>query len=228
MRGGEILTPDEVYDLAETAMQDLIRRGCMPEVHIPSWVQVVVHSTQGNQAMTTTHNYKTTPNISSASEAGDFAEQFWFQCGDAYRNVINGTMNVDYIEARTLYPQPQNYAGIFYPPQPEPGLQSGDALPYNVAAAIQLKSGVRGRRYRGRVMMPGLSETEVSASNMSAGLIADLAFLAANLMTDIVVGGLVGDPVVASRVGVFLTPVTAAVIDYITDSQRTRLPGRGN
>lgn len=215
-------------EAVEALIEALINGGHMPEVHIPHWVQVVVHTTQGNQVMTTTHNYATDPDLVSAQQASDFAEQFWFQCGDAYRNVINGTMNVDFIEARTLYPQTENYAGIFYPPQPEPGLQSGDALPYNVAGAIQLKTGVRGRRYRGRVMMPGLSETEVSGSNMAVSLMTDLAVLAANLMTDIVIPGLVGDAVIASRVGGFLTPTVAAVIDYITDSQRTRLPGRGN
>lgn len=220
--------PIDYTERVEMLIEMLIDGGYMPEVHIPHWVQVVVHGTQGNQVMTTTHNYSTTPDLQNATEASDFAEQFWFQCGDAYRNVINGTMNIDFIEARTLYPQTQNYAGIYYPPQPEPGLQSGDALPYNVAAAIQLKTGVRGRRYRGRVMMPAISETEVSGSNMSVSLITDLTFLAANLMTDIVVGNLIGDAVIASRVGGFLTPVVAAVVDYITDSQRTRLPGRGN
>lgn len=200
----------------------------MPEVHIPSWVQVIVHATQEGQQRISTHSMKSNGDIPSPVEAQQWAENFWLEVGAQYRNIAATTVNFDYVEVRTMYPEPVNYQGIYFIPQPAPGFLSGDPQPGNVAAGIRWKTGVRGRKHRGRNNLFGMTEPVTTGSLLTSPYMIELALLAARILLFGGSGAVTGDPAVASRVGLFLTEMVAFTIDNLVDSQRTRLLQRGN
>lgn len=219
------MTGTEVVD---ELVEALIKGGKMPEVHIANWAQIIVHATQEGSERITTHNIRTVPDISDPIEANTIAQEFWANVGTQYRAAVHNTVNFDFIEVRTLYPQPNNYQGIYFIPQPAPGTLGGEALPGNAAAGIRWKTGVRGRKHRGRNNIFGLPETHTTGSLINSALISLLVPLAASIMGFNGAAGITTDPVVASRVGGFLTEVFAFTIDMFVDSQRTRLLNRGD
>lgn len=104
----------------------------------------------------------------------------------------------------------------------------------NATSTISLRTGLAGRAYRGRIYIPGLSETDVQQNDqLSSALTALLATAAFQLLV-------AGTPGLSSFPGVFhrplpvskpldnlITAFTGYVIENIVDSQRKRLPGRG-
>ena len=200
----------------------------MPEPHIQNWVQLIVHATQEASERITTHSFATTPEFTDPNEAAQLAQDFWIHCGTAYKSAVSAGVNFDYVECRTLYEQPVNFSGIYFIPQPAPGFVTGEALPGNAAAGIRWKTGVRGRKFRGRNNIFGLTESQTTGSLLNANTGLVLANLAFQILTFTGTGGGSVEAVVASRVGNFLTEVLAFTIDSLVDSQRTRLLQRGN
>lgn len=117
---------------------------------------------------------------------------------------------------------------------PSPGAATGDSMPNNCSCAISFRTPFRGRSYRGRNYPPGLPEEYASNNRVtSAWQNAWLQFYAAlfgranDNSTPLGVisrysGGL-------PRTQGQITPITAILyVDNVIDSQRRRLPGRGN
>jgi hypothetical protein len=117
---------------------------------------------------------------------------------------------------------------------PSAGTLSGDPVPNNVALCVSFRSSGRGRSSRGRNYISGIPEGYVSGNDIDTTL-ADALVLAyeglqdAATFTDdwtwIVYSRFQnGDP----RPEALIAPVDAVVLtDYVVDSQRRRLPGRG-
>jgi len=156
------------------------------------------------------------------------AEDFWNECGARYRNCTAIGCNFDFVEVRTLYPDPVNYQGIYYIPQPCPGFLAGDPSPGNVAAGVRWKTGVRGRKFRGRNNFFGITDNYATGSMLTSPYLIELALLASQILLFAGGSSVSADPVVASRVGQFLTQALTFTIDHLVDSQRTRLLQRGN
>lgn len=108
-------------------------------------------------------------------------------------------------------------------------------LPMNVTLAVKLQTALRGRSYRGRSYLVGLPASVVTGSTVDAGYLATLRTAYGQLVSDIGDAGDGWELVIVSRVhnkeprteGVAVT-VNGVSIDSTTDSQRRRLPGRGN
>lgn len=200
----------------------------MPEIHIPHWVQIVVHATQENTERITTHNFESATDIGDPVTATQLAAAFWTAVETSYKAAVSNLCNFDYVEVKTLYPTPPNYSGIYYIPQPAPGTQTGDASPGNVSLGIRWKTGVRGRKFRGRNNVFGMSEAMSIGSTFNAAEVLNAVALAADIWQFSGGLGVTLSPVVASRTGLFLTRVLGWTIDYLVDSQRTRLLQRGN
>jgi len=113
------------------------------------------------------------------------------------------------------------------------GTRAANPLPNNVTLAVKWTTGLRGRSYRGRTYIIGLTEGDVDGNTVpAASITAYMAIYGELLALDTDVGpGVMG---IASRVsngtprtvGV-ITPVTDLEINPVVDSQRRRLPGRG-
>lgn len=104
----------------------------------------------------------------------------------------------------------------------------------NVTSTLSLRSGLAGRAYRGRIYVPGLSESDVAQNDqLASSLVSLLTTAAVQLVTS--VGTFNGSqPVVFHRplpvpkpLDNTFTPINSYVIENIVDSQRKRLPLRG-
>ena len=113
------------------------------------------------------------------------------------------------------------------------GTRSSSTVPSNVAICIQLKTLNRGRSFRGRVYLPGVTTDQFGGDTVVAGIKTELTdsfdfwdFLDAS-------GEPFGLQVVsrfhngAARVTGIHTDVTGFVVNPYATSQRRRLPGRG-
>jgi hypothetical protein len=64
------------------------------------------------------------------------------------------------------------------------GSGSGDALPPEVAEVLTLRTGARGRRARGRIFLPALTEAAVGAlGHLTSTMVTDILADAASMMT---------------------------------------------
>lgn len=125
-------------------------------------------------------------------------------------------------------------------PTPAPtGDVVGESEPNSVAIAISFRTGLRGRSYRGRNYVSGLPVAQVTQNTVSSTVQADIinAYGALDFQASLVGGDWVvvsrysgvdaaGKPI--PRTTGIATLVSAVVItDSTVDSQRRRLPGRG-
>lgn len=109
---------------------------------------------------------------------------------------------------------------------PSPGTRGTNAEAGNVTLTISWRTGLAGRKFRGRIYIPGLNEGDVSQTDLVSSVItAALSVAAQALYTGALSAGVV--PAVFHRVGATYTPVNSHVVEAIVDSQRRRLPARG-
>jgi hypothetical protein len=113
-------------------------------------------------------------------------------------------------------------------------------LPNNVTLTVSFRTANRGRSFRGRNYVVGLGETQVAGNTVAPSVITAfdgiysqlLASPVAAIATWVVVSRFSGvDPVTKEpipRVTGIATPITSVtVVDNVVDSQRRRLPKRG-
>lgn len=114
------------------------------------------------------------------------------------------------------------------------GTHQGTALPSNVSWALKLATGLRGRSFRGRVFLYGLTASDIDGSAVLDSYAVPAVAAWNNLLgTDITVPG--ANLAVVSfcaagswRTTAVVTNVTNIVaVDQTVDSMRKRLPGRG-
>lgn len=114
------------------------------------------------------------------------------------------------------------------------GTASGSAVPQGTALVVSHRTALRGRSYRGRSYVGGLSTTHVAsptdvnstyATNLGVAFTALAAALAIRGFNHVVASkqhnGIATNPATVN-------PVTAYIIDTHFDSQRRRLFGRGS
>ena len=118
------------------------------------------------------------------------------------------------------------------------GLQVGLAAPSLVAAIVSLKTGLGGRRNRGRKYVAGLLRDNIDQSIIDAPRVASMQtewgainswFAASNNLSNLTWGivhrTLNGAPVPLSADS--YVPITSIVVQNVAGSMRTRRPGRG-
>lgn len=124
---------------------------------------------------------------------------------------------------------------------PSVGLQ-GTPVPNNCALAVSFRTALRGRSFRGRNFVAGLAEADVNRSHVDAtlvGQIQDAYNVLLDTFTDAIdtagwcvvsrFSGVDGSGHPIPRTTGIATRVTSAiVVDDVIDSQRRRLPGRGD
>jgi hypothetical protein len=144
----------------------------------------------------------------------------------SYKGSMTTNIVLDQIQCRKLDPlDPQAYdstTGL-----PSGGTVASPCEAANVTLTISWRTGLAGRKYRGRNYIAGVAEAFVTALDAitpaflsAVSSVADYLFNA-----PLVAGGLV--PCVFHLGPDTVTQIQSYVIEAIIDSQRRRLPGRG-
>lgn len=117
---------------------------------------------------------------------------------------------------------------------PAAGGVPDEAMPNNVSYVVSFLTSQRGRSFRGRNYVPGLPQTAVTGNDITPGartaLLSFYETLAAAVVADewlmVVVSRFsLGQ---ARTTGVTSPIIAFTTYDTVVDSQRRRLPGRGN
>jgi hypothetical protein len=127
------------------------------------------------------------------------------------------------------------------PATPVTGDNTANIVPGNVTLSVSFRTASRGRSFRGRNYVVGLTEDQIVGNDFAAGVTASweaaytalIAVPAGSSAEWVVVSRFSGvDPVTHApipRVAGIATPVTAVVVvDNFVDSARRRLTTRGN
>lgn len=119
---------------------------------------------------------------------------------------------------------------------PASGSGVSPSLPNNVTFVVSLITALRGRSYRGRIYHVGLQESQAVGSRLLPGSQATWINIYDDLLSlpsqsagvAYVVGVLSYYSLGIQRPSGVFTPAIRLAVDEVLDSQRKRLPGRGN
>ena len=204
----------------------------MPFIPVPNTVQInVVYAMDGQEVENTLYYEKTTG--VSATDLAALVEEVNAFLVDQLVPFLGNTIELIRLVG-VLLDAADSLLYVSTTGLPFAGTASGPAAPNNVALCMSLRTGIRGRSFRGRNYIPGIPRDLITENTVGAGSVTAYEDAYNGLI------GLGGDDgwqqVIVSRfsggaprtTGV-TTPVTAAfVVDPTVDSQRRRLPGRGS
>jgi len=142
---------------------------------------------------------------------------------NAYRQQVpNGIVGQDITVTKLDPADPQQSTAFIA----AAGTAGATAYPADVTAAVSWRTGLAGRKYRGRFYDFGILSGNANQNDtMVGGLIAGLTAMAQYLLTHAVTAGY--KLVIFHRSDNTKTDVTAVVVDQLIDSMRNRLAGRG-
>lgn len=204
----------------------------MPFLATPNGIQVELRFTQDGQRVENAHWFMGPTMNPTPAELETVADmvQLWWE--EEVQPIQSNTVNL-----REIYVTDQSVVDgetfTYSPTVSTTGANVNAPLPNNVTVAISFRTSRRGRSFRGRAYVIGLTANQVAASHLTPA--AATAWVAAydSLVNRAALAGFQlcvcskienGNP----RMGGLLTPVNDALItDDTVDSQRRRLPGRG-
>ncbi len=201
---------------------------------VASTSRVVLEWTWAGQLCANVLHYLNTTG-SGGPQAADIGAKIVGNFNTATRAVITTGCALTRIGVTPLDPSPppsQDYAtGL-----PLAGTSGSPSMPNNVTAAASFRTAFRGRSFRGRAFVVGLTEAGITANAIEPTVItAWLNFWEAMRVLEPTGGEATYQLAVVSYMsgGVLrpvpiATPVTSITMDGIVDTQRRRLPGRGN
>lgn len=149
----------------------------------------------------------------------------------AYKARMSNEVALTLVQTRKL--DPDDPLGVDQPViPPSPGTAANTSTPSNATVTMSWRTGLAGRRYRGRNYVPGLCEVDVTVDDrINSTLIASLQAAATSLIASTLSHGALtifhAPNETPNPLDNTFTNVTTAVIENIIDSQRRRLPGRG-
>lgn len=109
---------------------------------------------------------------------------------------------------------------------PIPGIQTGDPEPGNVTSTISWRTGLAGRKYRGRLYVPGYATAQTAVDDTLISIaVSALTQAASNFLVSALPAGT--NPVIFHVATNLTSRITSFVVENILDSQRRRLPARG-
>jgi len=200
----------------------------MPFTPVPRAVRITLRATQeGTTRITVLHYSTTAPRTWTEQELQALATAWWAAVVDELRTLVHTGVVFNSVTATDIGAAiPTEY--VYNITGPNAGSVTGEALPANVAGCISWKTPLASRKTRGRTYMYGFAEV---STNNSQFVVSTLALLGNLAQAIISFGPAHPIPVnlsIYSRESGLLTNVTAYLVDAFTDSQRRRLPQRGN
>jgi len=205
----------------------------MPFVAAPNIIECQFRGTlDGQQVMNRIHvNVTGTPTEGDCATVAAAAAQWWL---DNVQDLVVVTASLREVFCKSLEeengPQASFTAGL-----PASGTIDLDGLPNNCALCVSLRTGLSGRSARGRWFWYGFADTQANGSTVVGGVRDSIDAAMTNLLA--VIEALSALWVIVSfihngapRAGgpVYFVVTNIVIIDDTIDSQRRRLPGRGN
>jgi hypothetical protein len=207
----------------------------MPPVYTPNTVQAELVYSLHSQVVENTLSFEgaSTPAAADMQELATALAAWWTSGVAPY---VSGELGLTRVDIRGL--EASASASYSHPILPvSTGTINDHALPGNCALCVSFRTALSGRSFRGRNYVPGITEGNTSGSTIAAANANGIALAYNNLQTylNTNIFGLAWTWVVVStrsgnadRASGVTTPVTSAIlVDYVVDSQRRRLPGRG-
>jgi len=199
-----------------------------PTVYIPGWLRIVATISHEGSTMLFPADYQyTTTGGMTAGQILECVTNWWALLGAAWAANNASSYSVLQITGTDMAAAGRATA-TYVPTTNTSGTKAGDALPASAAAVATWRSGLTGRSNRGRTYFFGFQEQDTIGSFFTNGALATLGTLVADVKNfSNGTGAVPVSKVIPSRKKLLLTQVTSAFIDNIVDSQRRRLPGRG-
>lgn len=202
----------------------------MAFIPFPTTVMVELFLTQDSQQLENTLYFDigVTPTVAHLEVLTDEIKNWWIA---NVAPLCSNTVNLRGVKATSLASATAPALEIA---TAGPGGLAQPALPNSVTIAIKFLTAGRGRSSRGRNYIVGMIEDHVTANLVASSLTTSYVSAYEELLDTLVIT--VGTWVVASRftnnaprpVGVIAPVTSVAFTDRIVDSQRRRLPSRGN
>lgn len=203
----------------------------MPFVPTPNGIRVGVVYNQDGEATQNTMWYRDT--TSGLIDLNTVAATFFAQWAGNVMPLLHADTSLVFCIAQDMS-SVSGANGSYFPPTVVPGSLGGVAEANNVAFVVTIHTALRGRSYRGRIYIPGISAGILASPNrVQDSWMSDIGNAVQTAYFTNAPTGL--QPVVASfrnggvaRPAGVLTDVTFCFpTDNILDSMRRRLPGRG-
>jgi hypothetical protein len=184
----------------------------------------LVTSRDGREGINTFHVTKSPPASLTLTDLQNIAGIFHDWWTNSYKLYVGNNVGLDEIRVRKLdTSDPLMYDEAV---SHEAGTQTPPIEPANVTAAISWRTGLAGRKQRGRFYALGTPTGGVTSTDLlTSAFEAAYALVGANLIGRLFTGFF--DLVIAHRSSSTFTKVLTCVVEGIIDSQRRRLPGRG-
>ncbi len=196
----------------------------MPPITFPNTARAVQQYTQhGQQRVNVLHYLKPAGSITQAdldALAGHLVTQ-WTNLG---RPACSNQLTMEQVQVTDVSPGGGLQSTVDLNP-PSAGTVPDPPAPGNVTHTASFRTPLTGRKYRGRVFLPGMTDTMTNdIDTVTSGRLIAAAAWVAQWMFNLPSGWVLG---VASQVTGVTTPVATIVFENILDSMRRRLPGRG-
>jgi hypothetical protein len=192
----------------------------------PSVARVSMQFSRDTRTFVNTfHNSKTPPADWTPSELVDLAQLYVDWWTNTYRVYASDGVCLQQVNVRVYDPdEPLAYDRYVSPPVC--GQQAQAEAPGSATQTISWRTGLAGRKYRGRDYAVGLSDADIGDDDRVSSLAtARLAGAALDLLVDLTAQSIA--LIVFHRADNTFTGVISFIIESLLDSQRRRLPGRG-
>lgn len=167
----------------------------------------------------------------SSTELSDLAIDYVQWWNSTYKARMSSDVSLTLVQTRKL--DPASPLGVDYPVIPPiPGTLANPSVPSNATLTMSWRTGLAGRRFRGRSYVPGIVQADVSTvDSASSPLVNALLAAGTQLITTALRHGVLtifhAPNVTPSPFDNLFNDVTTVVVENLIDSQRRRLPARG-
>lgn len=202
----------------------------MPEYNVPGLMRLEAHFLQNGQHVMNTHWFKSNLNETSPVQMELVANTYKNWWTSAYKPYVSSDVTLYEIIVKELAPNGQ--AILITDGLPVAGQRNNPALPNSVTLAVHWGTGRVGRSTHGRTYVIGLTEDMVDKNTCTeaAGIQAQYdalrtTFDNVSVNVEFSIVSFVSNN--AWRTEPLVTPITGVAVESTIDSQRRRLPGRG-
>lgn len=160
--------------------------------------------------------------LTSMGNLAAMVKQWWL---DSYQDDVSNQVSLEQIQVRLL--DPTNPLAVDYTTGlPDSGSNANVHEPANVTVTLSWRTGLAGRKYRGRIYIVGLCENNTNDDDtIGSSTVSWLANVGGDLLAKAAAAAI--QLIVFHKADNTFTKVLSFVVENILDSQRRRLPGRG-